>query len=343
MEATYVLQARAGWAVLVRCRSTGLRCIYGGVLCVRPLPPRPLPDVQVCLRGAPRRPRDRPHGALVGAVGLGALLVGHERARCVSLGGAGCGAAPLELACPPRSHVLGALHCRALGHRRHAPRLDLRALAGTRRQPQQHGNRFGPGSSSSSRRRVARPWWPELLRPHLAVPARGPRRARRRLPLDHAQPLPARGTERQRHGPRNGRVACHPRGRAGEWGQLCGVPSAGPCRRVGQQQRLERGPWHALSRALHHASPRLPLPPAPQVYLGLAWADADGTVHLPATYSPEYPYPNPPGPTNDTNFDLTLFSWGLVSAHGPATQPQTVQCHPYAYLWGPSAHPSRPQ
>ena len=123
-------------------------------------------------------------------------------------------------------------------------------------------------------------------------------------------------------------VACHRRGRAGEWGQ---------------QQRLQRGPWHALSRALHHASPRLPLPPAPQVYLGLAWADADGTVHLPATYSPEYPYPTPPGPTNDTNFDLTLFSWGLVSAHGPATQPQTVQCHPYAYLWGPSAHPSRPQ
>ena len=36
--------------------------------------------------------------------------------------------------------------------------------------------------------------------------------------------------------------------------------------------------------------------------------DINGTLHLPPTSSPEYPYPH--GPTNDTNFDLTLLAWG---------------------------------
>jgi alpha-L-fucosidase 2 len=34
----------------------------------------------------------------------------------------------------------------------------------------------------------------------------------------------------------------------------------------------------------------------------------DGLIHLPPSYSPEYPYPR--GPTNDTHFDLALFAWG---------------------------------
>ncbi len=61
--------------------------------------------------------------------------------------------------------------------------------------------------------------------------------------------------------------------------------------------------------------------------LHMAYTTADGKIHLPVslvftarpwnystrplqvTDSPEYPYPNPPGPSNDTNFDLALFFW----------------------------------
>jgi len=55
------------------------------------------------------------------------------------------------------------------------------------------------------------------------------------------------------------------------------------------------------------------------LYLHIMWRDGDGAIHLPVTDSPEYPYPTPPGPSNDTNYDLALFKWGAVTlaAHLP--------------------------
>lgn len=44
------------------------------------------------------------------------------------------------------------------------------------------------------------------------------------------------------------------------------------------------------------------------VYRNFSFVGADGLLHLPASYSPEYPYPK--GPTNDTHYDLALFYWG---------------------------------
>jgi len=45
------------------------------------------------------------------------------------------------------------------------------------------------------------------------------------------------------------------------------------------------------------------------VYRHFSFVDENGITHLPPTSSPEYPYPH--GPTNDTNYDLMLFSWGV--------------------------------
>lgn len=47
---------------------------------------------------------------------------------------------------------------------------------------------------------------------------------------------------------------------------------------------------------------------AMNVYRHFSFVDANNMIHLPPTASPEYPYPH--GPTNDTNYDLMLFSWG---------------------------------
>ena len=44
------------------------------------------------------------------------------------------------------------------------------------------------------------------------------------------------------------------------------------------------------------------------VYKNFSFIGTDGLIHLPASYSPEYPYPH--GPTNDTHYDLALFYWG---------------------------------
>ena len=44
------------------------------------------------------------------------------------------------------------------------------------------------------------------------------------------------------------------------------------------------------------------------VYRAFAFRGSDGLLHLPASSSPEYPYPH--GPTNDTHYDLALFFWG---------------------------------
>ena len=44
------------------------------------------------------------------------------------------------------------------------------------------------------------------------------------------------------------------------------------------------------------------------VYRNFSFVSSDGRIHLPASYSPEYPYPR--GPTNDTHYDLALFAWG---------------------------------
>lgn len=44
------------------------------------------------------------------------------------------------------------------------------------------------------------------------------------------------------------------------------------------------------------------------VYKNFSFVGADGLLHLPASYSPEYPYPK--GPTNDTHYDMALFFWG---------------------------------
>ena len=48
---------------------------------------------------------------------------------------------------------------------------------------------------------------------------------------------------------------------------------------------------------------------AVNVYLNISFTGADGSIHLPATYSPEYPYPGGRR-TNDTHYDLALFYWG---------------------------------
>jgi alpha-L-fucosidase 2 len=48
-------------------------------------------------------------------------------------------------------------------------------------------------------------------------------------------------------------------------------------------------------------------PPPPPV---LQVVNGSGTVHLPVTFSPEYP--GPPGP--DANYDLALYRWGLQLA-----------------------------
>lgn len=45
------------------------------------------------------------------------------------------------------------------------------------------------------------------------------------------------------------------------------------------------------------------------VYKFFSFVGEDGLIHLPASYSPEYPYP-PGGPTNDTHYDMALFYWG---------------------------------
>jgi hypothetical protein len=45
------------------------------------------------------------------------------------------------------------------------------------------------------------------------------------------------------------------------------------------------------------------------VYLHFAFNGSDGRLHLPPTASPEYPYPDGPGP--DTHYDLALFKWGV--------------------------------
>ena len=50
---------------------------------------------------------------------------------------------------------------------------------------------------------------------------------------------------------------------------------------------------------------------AMNVYLHYAVVASDGLLHLPPTASPEYPYPPPGRPTNDTHYDLALFQWGL--------------------------------
>ena len=47
---------------------------------------------------------------------------------------------------------------------------------------------------------------------------------------------------------------------------------------------------------------------AVNVYRAFAFEGPDGLLHLPPSYSPEYPYPH--GPTNDTHYDLALFAWG---------------------------------
>jgi alpha-L-fucosidase 2 len=47
---------------------------------------------------------------------------------------------------------------------------------------------------------------------------------------------------------------------------------------------------------------------AVNVYKAFSFIGEDGLIHLPASYSPEYPYPS--GPTNDTHYDLALFFWG---------------------------------
>jgi alpha-L-fucosidase 2 len=43
-------------------------------------------------------------------------------------------------------------------------------------------------------------------------------------------------------------------------------------------------------------------------HYAVVWA-SDGRLHLPPTASPEYPYPH--GPTNDTHYDLALYTWGM--------------------------------
>jgi alpha-L-fucosidase 2 len=44
------------------------------------------------------------------------------------------------------------------------------------------------------------------------------------------------------------------------------------------------------------------------VYKYFHFVGEDALIHLPASYSPEYPYPR--GPTNDTHYDMALFFWG---------------------------------
>jgi alpha-L-fucosidase 2 len=44
------------------------------------------------------------------------------------------------------------------------------------------------------------------------------------------------------------------------------------------------------------------------VYKNFSFVGEDALIHLPASYSPEYPYPR--GPTNDTHYDMALFYWG---------------------------------
>jgi len=51
----------------------------------------------------------------------------------------------------------------------------------------------------------------------------------------------------------------------------------------------------------------------------MMFRDAAGKWHLPKTESPEYPYP-PPGPSNDTNYDLALLLWGVRTLTALAQQ-----------------------
>jgi hypothetical protein len=70
--------------------------------------------------------------------------------------------------------------------------------------------------------------------------------------------------------------------------------------------------------------------------------ESDGRIHLPATYSPEYP--GPPGP--DANYDLALYRWGLQTAlHLAAQYNLTSPSLPswpatLAALAGPSVDPA---